>query len=437
MRPLGRRGPAVPVPPRRRPARYDAVIVGGGIAGLTAAFYLTRAEDPGPGERGAGRAAGSAGGGPRRGAVSQATYIGRPYGALKEIIETLGFEPWEIRAPLECRLPGRPDSISGRTDWPGFCPSEARPADFERFRAEILAAAAGLPGHPRARLHHPDGQAGRPDGPPLVRRAQVPAGLCGILRRARPGAGSAPRSTTSPPWPSSRRSPSGWAARPGMPPRRAQARAPSRSTADCPRSRPPWPAGWRTCSSRGRGSSGSASRTPIIGVEYADSGRPDPVAAGQVRHPGDPGRRRAGRRFRRAQAGSEAAAGDRRRIRPAPRSRSRPRKAFSGGPSSLACKTAGPATSLRDIGRLTGLREAAANRWAGERLRRAAAADGERGPGRSSCRPLRRGWARPVGRASRMRIWPRRRSARSAGSSPACLPSSRDARSSASRGLIR
>ncbi len=118
---------------------YDAVVVGGGIAGLTAAFYLSGLKirvlerEAGPGGR-------IRGGGGARGEMARATYIGRPYGALKEIIEKLGLEPWEIRAPLEAVF--RDDQILYGPDGLAQLLSErSSAADFERFRSEVLADA--------------------------------------------------------------------------------------------------------------------------------------------------------------------------------------------------------------------------------------------------------------------------------------------------------
>ncbi|MDD8025496.1 MAG: FAD-dependent oxidoreductase [Acidobacteriota bacterium] len=119
---------------------YDAVIVGGGIAGLTAAFYLSELKirvlekEAGAGGRVRPTAAG-------KGAVAQATYIGKPYGALKEIIEALGLEPWEIQAPLEAAF--RDDQILYGPDGLARLLSErSKAGEFERFRTEVLAAAA-------------------------------------------------------------------------------------------------------------------------------------------------------------------------------------------------------------------------------------------------------------------------------------------------------
>jgi monoamine oxidase len=119
---------------------YDAVIVGGGIAGLTAAFYLSELKirvlekEAEAGGRVRPTAAG-------KGAVAQATYIGKPYGALKEVIEALGLEPWEIQAPLEAAF--RDDQILYGPDGLARLLSErSKAGEFERFRTEVLAAAA-------------------------------------------------------------------------------------------------------------------------------------------------------------------------------------------------------------------------------------------------------------------------------------------------------
>ncbi len=126
-KPIGGRAQAGPE------ARFDVVIVGGGIAGLTAAYYL-RDLSILVLEKEA-RAGG------RILSCGPSSFIGRPYGALKEITEALGLDPWEIPAPLEAvfrddRYYGGPEGLAG------YFAERGSGDAFERFKADVLAAAA-------------------------------------------------------------------------------------------------------------------------------------------------------------------------------------------------------------------------------------------------------------------------------------------------------
>jgi len=131
---LGRAASASPA------AVYDVVIVGAGIAGLTAGFFLRGKnilileKEARPGGRAhAGRFEGV----PYAMGIS---YLGKPYGALKEIIESLGLDLHEIPAPLHAYY-GDGEISYGEDGFSRLVSERGGTADFDRFRREVLDAA--------------------------------------------------------------------------------------------------------------------------------------------------------------------------------------------------------------------------------------------------------------------------------------------------------
>jgi protoporphyrinogen oxidase len=121
-------------------AVYDVVIIGAGIAGLTAGFFLRDRrillleKEARPG----GRA--------RSGRFEGATYakglsfIGKPYGALKEIIETLNLDLREIPAPLHAYCSDG-EITYGEEGLARLLSERGSTADFDRFRRAVLDTA--------------------------------------------------------------------------------------------------------------------------------------------------------------------------------------------------------------------------------------------------------------------------------------------------------
>ena len=133
------------------PAAYDVVIVGAGIAGLTAGYFLgdKRAlileKEPRPGGRArAGRNAGLPFG-------LGVSYLGKPYGALKNIIDTFNLNLRDIPAPLHAYFAG--GEISYGEEGLARRLSEVVGADeFERFRRAVLEAARDYYDIPELRM---------------------------------------------------------------------------------------------------------------------------------------------------------------------------------------------------------------------------------------------------------------------------------------------
>ncbi|MGD0783652.1 MAG: FAD-dependent oxidoreductase, partial [Candidatus Aminicenantales bacterium] len=121
-------------------AAYDVVIVGAGIAGLSAGFslrgkrILILEKEARPGGRArAGRFEGM----PYAIGVS---YLGKPYGALREIIEFLGLNLREIPAPWHAYYRDG-EIFYGEDGLARLLSERSSAADFDRFRGEVLAAA--------------------------------------------------------------------------------------------------------------------------------------------------------------------------------------------------------------------------------------------------------------------------------------------------------
>ncbi len=121
-------------------AAYDVVIVGAGIAGLTAGFFL-RGKSILILEKEA-----RSGGRARIGRFEGVPYalgiscLGKPYGALKEIIESLGLDLREIPAPLHAYYRDG-EIFYGEEGFSHLVSEPGGTADFDRFRREVLDAA--------------------------------------------------------------------------------------------------------------------------------------------------------------------------------------------------------------------------------------------------------------------------------------------------------
>jgi protoporphyrinogen oxidase len=132
-------------------AAYDVVIVGAGIAGLAAGYFLRDKrvlileKESRPGGRArAGRYEGL----PYAMGVS---YLGKPYGALKEIIEALNLNLREIPSPLHAYLAGG-EIVFGEAGLARLLSEAGGAPDFERFRRAVLETARDYADIPELRM---------------------------------------------------------------------------------------------------------------------------------------------------------------------------------------------------------------------------------------------------------------------------------------------